>query len=211
MRYGWLLAGLGAVAAGGAYLLTRTRPAAGATLPATAVGATETAPPAAFQVALLSADQVAPGQYGTARLQVRNVGGQAGTVTVTGDTYLNGTRQGGWTMAQVTVGSGQAETITLRTAGPIAQQFAGQVLEIVFRTDTGQEVRGTLMVAAPAPQVVILPPAAFELRLIGISSPVNPGEFAQATLEVRNVGGQPGAVTIDGATLSGGVKQGSWM
>lgn len=51
----------------------------------------------------------------------------------------------------------------------------------------------------------------WRLELVGISSPVTPGQYAAAQLRVSNVGSAPGQVTVTGDTYDlAGVRQGGW-
>lgn len=54
-------------------------------------------------------------------------------------------------MPTITLGPGESRVFQMRTTGAVAEQFAGQALEVVFRSSDGREARGTLVVVALAP------------------------------------------------------------
>lgn len=106
------------------------------------------------------------------------------------------------------VAPGQLVTVTL-WSGPIAP--SGMTFDVLWTATLreGSQVitqatqrHGAVFQSVASPQI--------EIAVASIKSPVAPGEYAQAVLNVTNRGGS-GSTTIAGATLdASGVQQGTW-
>ncbi len=98
------------------------------------------------QLAILT-DPVEVGEHARARITVTNTGDAAGSLIIDGETRQAGIRQGTWIGQIVTVAPGESTEVELASAGPIHEQFAGQVIEAVFTTDAGHQLAQTFRVA----------------------------------------------------------------
>jgi uncharacterized protein (DUF58 family) len=146
--------------------------------------------------------QAEAGKPATVTLTVTNTSGQPDTVTVTGS-YVAPNGQGGSFVAQTAaLQPGQSQQITLQTAGPIDPQFAGETLTATFETSDGHQVSVTFQVQAQP---------AFAIRVVSITSPVQPGQYAQAVVEVTNTGTASGQTTVMGVTTLNGTVEGHWQ
>lgn len=124
-------------------------------------------------------------------------------------------------MPNITLKPGESATITLRTAGTIAQQFSGQGLQAVFSLNNGQSVSAGFRVAEssplPLPPVPATPvePGRFVIQPYTVTNsraeiPVV-GDLLQLIADVTNTGGARGTIVINGITRMGDQIYGRWL
>jgi len=82
--------------------------------------------------AAMTAATVAVGQTPSASVALTNSGGAAATVSVSGVTTYQGATVGNWVAQSVIVPAGQSATLTMQTQAPVAANFAGDTLQVVF-------------------------------------------------------------------------------
>jgi uncharacterized protein YfaS (alpha-2-macroglobulin family) len=159
---------------------------------------------------------IMPGQIATASIVLDNTGGQAGSVTVSGISKLNGAQEGTWSQQAVTVAPGQSQSVTMQSSGDISSIFEGDVLQVTFSLSSGGSVTESLQISSSSG-------GSSSNGSSGGSAPVGgltiinvevvtatPGTNAQASITVHNSGSQAATDTINGTILLNGTVEGHW-
>lgn len=161
------------------------------------------------ELALTGASGVtgAPGRPVSATLTFRATGGatdaQAVPVGITAS-------QGGTTTqtiatAQVpALAAGGTAQVQVTSEGPMGPFQFGSV-QVVFALASGSTISGTFQVQA-------LPAAfSFVAGSLSISSPVQVGQYATASMQVTNTGQTAGTPSVSGVTDLGSTEEGTWV
>ena len=148
----------------------------------------------------------APGRALAASLTVSNTGGAtAAQVVHVGIVLTQGAvQEQTYAAASVpAITSGGTATVSITSVGPVSA-FQNGAVKAVFALANGSTISGTFQVAA-------LPAAwAFVAGSLSISSPVQPGQYATATIQVQNTGGTTGTPSVSGVTDYNGTQEGTW-
>lgn len=151
----------------------------------------------------------APGSPLTATLTFSNNGAATPAQTVPVGISLAQGGAGEKTIATATVPALAAHAtaqVSITGEGPIGQFQSGSV-QVVFALANGSTISGTFQVSAPP-----VTPAAFQFvsGSLSISSPVQVGQYATASMQVKNTGGTAGVPAVSGVTEFDGITEGHW-
>lgn len=102
------------------------------------------------------------------------------------------------------IAAGQTAKVQITTAAPLAG-FANGQARAVFALANGSTISFTFQVQAQ--------PAAFQFvagSAQATNSPVPVGQYATATVQVKNTGGTSGTPTVTGVSQLNGITEGNW-
>lgn len=159
---------------------------------------------------------IMPGQIATASIVLENTGGEAGSVTVSGISKLNGTQEGTWNQQAVTISPGQSQSVSMQSSGDISSIFEGDILQVTFSLSSGGSATESLQVSNPSSGSSVggnsggsIPAGGLAITNAEVAT-ATPGTNAQASITVHNSGAQTTTDTINGTILLNGTVEGHW-
>lgn len=162
-------------------------------------------------VSINGGQPVSAGSQAMAIVQVANDWIYPQNVSVSGVTLDHaGLTVGHWvpvspTTDRTSIPAGKTYSLTFITAGPIADQYAGENLTARFTVNS--------LNGRPYSQVFSVQQLAPVFEIVGvelITNPVEPGQYARAIISIKNTGTAAGTTLVTGVSTLNGVQKWTW-